>query len=514
MTPHGKTGIDCIATSPLLQNTPRLQTAMSDSAPSTPPTAEKLSFATKLAFGAGDMGPAITANVLAFFLMFFFTNVAGLNAGLAGWVLMIGKVFDAVNDPFVGVMSDRTKSKWGRRLPWLLYGAVPFGVLFFLQWLVPTFSADPGINQWLLFAYYVAIGILFNIFYTIVNLPYTALTPEITQDYNERTNLNTFRFFFSIGGSILSLIVAQIIFAAFKPANAGDCTGDVKQYLALGLVTAIMSTLPLYWCVFGTKRRVLQAERQRLADQTTDEEVIPVRAQIKIALSNKPFLYVIGIYFCSWLAVQMTASIIPYYVINYMKLSNADFTKVMIGVQGTALIMLFVWERVSRRFGKKVVYFLGNGLWIIAQAGLFILQPNQIGLMYVLAVMAGFGVSTAYLIPWSMVPDVIEWDELETGQRREGVFYAFMVLLQKFGLAAGLFLLGQGLAFAGFREKTGCVQPEQPESAIAAIKWAIGPIPTIVLIIGLGLAYLYPITQEKHAEIMLKLHERRHQRDA
>jgi glycoside/pentoside/hexuronide:cation symporter, GPH family len=487
---------------------------MADSPPTNPSDAQPapLSLSTKLAFGAGDMGPAITANVLAFFLMFFFTNVAGLNASLAGWVLMIGKVFDAINDPFVGVMSDRTKNKLGRRLPWILYGAIPFGVLFFLQWIVPQFSADIGINQWMLFAYYVLIGILFNIFYTIVNLPYTALTPEITQDYNERTNLNTFRFFFSIGGSILSLIVAQIIFALFKPANAGDCTGDIKQYLALGLVCAVMSTVPLYWCVFGVKRRVLVMERQRLAAQTsTDEAVIPIRDQIKIALRNRPFLYVIGIYFCSWLAVQMTASIIPYYVINYMKLSNADFTKVMIGVQGTALVMLFIWERISRRFGKKVVYFLGNSIWIIAQAGLFFLQPGQVGLMYVLAMMAGFGVSTAYLIPWSMVPDVIEWDELETGQRREGVFYAFMVLLQKFGLAAGLFLLGQGLSFAGFREKVACVQPEQPASAIDAIKFAIGPIPAIVLMLGLVLAYFYPITKEKHAEIMLQLAERRNQ---
>jgi glycoside/pentoside/hexuronide:cation symporter, GPH family len=253
----------------------------------------------------------------------------------------------------------------------------------------------------------------------------------------------------------------------------------------------------------------LNAERQRLAAQTTIEEVIPFKSQIKIALSNRPFQYVIGIYFCSWLAVQMTASIIPYYVINYMGLSNAAFTQVMIAVQGTALAMLFVWERVSRRYGKKIVYFLGNGIWLIAQLGLFILKPDQIGLMYVLAIMAGFGVSTAYLVPWSMVPDVIEWDELETGQRREGVFYAFMVLLQKFGLAAGLFLLGQGLAFAGFREKTACVMPEQPQSAIDAIRWAIGPIPSIVLVLGVILAYFYPITKEKHEEILLQLHERK-----
>lgn len=476
------------------------------------PKPDKLPFATKLAYGAGDMGPAITANLLAFFLMFFFTNVAGMNAALAGSVLMIGKVFDAINDPIVGVLSDRTKSKWGRRLPWMLYGAIPFGICFFLQWIVPQFSPNPQVNQWWLFAYYVAIGIIFNIFYTVVNLPYTALTPEVTQDYNERTNLNTFRFFFSIGGSILSLLVAQMIFTLVKPATtaaADACTGDTTQYWVLGLVAAIMSTLPIYWCVFGVKQRVLDAERQRLAAQVHLEAPLPLQQQIQIALRNRPFQYVIGIYFCSWLAVQMTASIIPYFVINYMQLSNVQFTQVMIAVQGTALAMLFVWERVSRRYGKKAVYFMGNGCWIIAQFGLFFLKPHQIGLMYVLAIMAGFGVSVAYLVPWSMVPDVIEWDELETGQRREGVFYAFMVLLQKFGLAAGLFLLGQGLAFAGFKEKTGCIMPTQPASAIDAIRLVIGPIPTGILIVGLILAYFYPITQAKHQAILLQLAERK-----
>ena len=97
--------------------------------------------------------------------------------------------------------------------------------------------------------------------------------------------------------------------------------------------------------------------------------------------------------------------------------------------------MLFFWQVVSKKLDKKIVYFMGTGVWIIAQIGLFLLQPGQVTFMFVLAIMAGFGVSVAYLIPWSMVPDVIELDELETGQRREGVFYAFMVLLQKFGLA-------------------------------------------------------------------------------
>jgi GPH family glycoside/pentoside/hexuronide:cation symporter len=123
--------------------------------------------------------------------------------------------------------------------------------------------------------------------------------------------------------------------------------------------------------------------------------------------------------------------------------------------------------------------------------------------------MAGFGVSTAYLIPWSMMPDVIELDELKTGQRREGIFYGFMVLLQKFGLALGLFLVGIALEWSGFKETIpGQAVPIQPASALLAIRLSIGPLPTLCLIIGLVLAYFYPITREVHAQIMLQLKER------
>lgn len=536
----------------------------------TQPTREKLHFTTKLAFGAGDMGPAITANVLVFFLLPFFTNVAGIPAGLAGSILMIGKIADAINDPLVGVMSDRTSSRWGRRLPWMLYGAIPFGILFFLQWIVPRFSENEAVNDWWLFGYYILIGILFNIAYTMVNLPYTALTPELTQDYNERTSLNSFRFAFSIGGSLLSLILAGVIFAAFP--NDG-----IRQYLVLGLITTILSVIPIFWCVLVIQERgkdpILSTSQKRVwglllgaialplllygiiklitgeifipvtvillsllllafaytllfykpeanltdhnaiseRENTNTEASIPLLQQFRIAFSNKPFLYVIGIYLCSWLAVQLTASILLYYVVSWIGLSDAAFTTVALAVQGTALIMLFLWKWVSDRVGKKAVYFMGSAIWIIAQGGLFLLQPGQIGLMYLLAVLAGFGVSVAYLIPWSMIPDVVDLDELNTGQRREGIFYGFMVLLQKFGLAASLFIVGLALEWAGFIERVpGDPIPVQPESALFAIRLAIGPLPTIVLIAGIILAYFYPISKEVHNEILLKLHERKY----
>ncbi|MGB3755065.1 MAG: MFS transporter [Rivularia sp. (in: cyanobacteria)] len=457
---------------------------------------KKLNLKTKLAYGAGDLGPAITANISVFFLLVFFTNVAGIPAGLAGSILMVGKIWDAVNDPFVGVLTDKTESKrWGRRLPWLLYGAIPFGIFFFLQWIVPS------TNVWVLFWYYVIIGVISQVFFTVVNLPYTAMTPELTQDYDERTSLNSIRFAFSIGGSILSLLLARLIFALIDNRQ--------QQYLALAAVCAVISVLGLFWCVWGTRDRVLAFEAKRT--QSEESESIPFREQIKIVFNNKPFLFVIGIYLFSWLGVQITASVIPYFVIYCMKLEESDVPTVMIGVQGTALLMLFVWGALSKRVGKKAVYFMGMFLWIIAATGLFFLQPGQIGLMYVLAVMAGCGVSVAYLVPWSMMPDVIELDELQTGQRREGLFYGFMVLLQKFGLAFGLFLVGIALQSSGFQENVpGQTQlPIQPDAALSAIRIAVGPIPIISLICGLFLTYFYPITREMHAEMLLKLEEKR-----
>ncbi|VEP15925.1 conserved membrane hypothetical protein [Hyella patelloides LEGE 07179] len=533
---------------------------------------EKLNFTTKLAYGSGDMGPAITANILVFFLLYFFTNVAGLPPGMAGSILAIGKIGDAINDPIAGILSDRTRSKWGRRIPWMLFGTIPFGLFFFLQWLVPEFSSDPNVNDWCLFAYYIVIAILFNLAYTAVNLPYTALTPELTQDYNERTNLNSFRFAFSIGGSILSLILATFIFQAYPD-------DPVRQYFVLGLVSSIISMVALLWCIFRIQERgsepilnqqlkkvvgfiviatgsiflglglsqiinsvnginvygilgtltgiqflffgltlirsktefhLCDSEAIKHRNKAQETPSISIKEQLKIAFNNKAFLYVIGIYLCCWLAVQLTASILIYYVVSWMGMEEAAFPTVAIAVQGTALVMLFVWKFVSEKIGKRAVLFIGTAIWIVAEVGLFIIGPGQIRELYILASMAGIGVSVAYLIPWSMIPDVIELDELNTGQRREGIFYSFMVLLQKFGLALALFLVGQALEWSGFiTRQPGEPIPVQPDSALLAIRVAVAPLPTVVLIIGLVLAYFYPITKEVHADILLKLQARK-----
>ena len=174
------------------------------------------------------------------------------------------------------------------------------------------------------------------------------------------------------------------------------------------------------------------------------------------------------------------------------------------------MVMLFFWSSISQRIGKKAVYFLGTIFWIIAQVGLFFLQPGQVGLMYALAVIAGLGISVAYLIPWSMLPDVIELEELRTGQRREGVFYSFVVFVQKICLGIAISIVLQRLGTAGYIKPTLDVPlPIQPDSVLEVIRVSIGPLPAIVLIAGLILAYFYPITREKHAQMLLELRERR-----
>lgn len=456
-----------------------------------------LSFATKLAFGAGDVGPAITANVLVFFLLYFFTEVARLPPGLAGSILLIGKISDGINDPIIGYLSDRTESKrWGRRHSWMFYGALPFGILFFLQWVVPPLG-NPETNPWPLVLYYIAIGILFNLAYTAVNLPYTALTPELTQNYDERTKLNSFRFAFSLGGSILSVLLVIALTALVSNLR--------HQYLWIGFTCAVISTLPIYWCIWGTRRQAMAAEARRLNQPSAVS--VPLLTQLGTAFRNRAFLFVIGIYLCSWLAVQLTAANLKFFVESWLQLSPQDANTAILAVQGTALLMLFVWSALSEKIGKKAVYGMGMGCWILAQVGLFFLQPGQLGWMYGLAILAGVGVSTAYLIPWSMLPDVIELDEWQTGQRREGIFYAFMVLLQKIGLALGLQLVGLALELSGY---VGGAE-QQPDSALLAIRIVVAPLPMVCLLLGLVLAYFYPITKDMHEEILFKLEERRKQ---
>ncbi len=446
----------------------------------------------KLAFGAGDLGPAVATIILSFFQLFFLTTVAGLRPALAGSIVLIVKIWDALNDPLVGWLSDRTRSRFGRRRPWILFGALPFGVIFFLQWIVPPFD-DTG-----KFLYYLVVALLFSIAFTVVNIPYTALTPELTPDYDERTSLTAYRFAFSIGGSVVAGVLHQIIVSHFC-ADPNVCQ-VAEMRLGYMVAAAIWSVgvIPFFiWCFAGTHEQY----------QTSGTYSGPsLLTQVTQAFQNRPYLFVIGIYLCSWLAVQVTASVLAFYITFWMQ--RPDLIPVMLAVvQGSSWIWLFIWNTISAQIGKRAVYMIGMCFWIGVQMVLFFVQPDQVALTVGLGFLAGIGIATAYLIPWSMMPDVIEHEELRTGERNEGVFYGFMVFLQKLGLALGLFLVSLALEWQGFDQHAPI--GHQPASALLAIRVMLGPLPAIVLIIGIVLAAFYPITRATHARTLAKLQERR-----
>ena len=273
--------------------------------------APKLSLPVKLAYGAGDFGAGLTSQFLAFFLLIFLTDVAEMSPGTAGSVLAVGKIWDAVNDPLVGMLSDRTQTRWGRRYPWIFLTAIPFGLSYCFIWIVPSFSLS-----WMAFWYYVAITSVFQVFFTTTNLPYSTLTAEMTQDYDERTSLTSFRLSSSIVGGLSILIAAGLLpVLADQFPNLSFIQTEAQRYIALGIFGGIASIVTIYWCVFGTYGYM--AKKAKAAGKFLGEDDGEAQesffTQLKIVMGNRPFLYVVGIYLFSWLALQIPAAVIPYY---------------------------------------------------------------------------------------------------------------------------------------------------------------------------------------------------------
>ncbi|MEW5988294.1 MAG: MFS transporter [Chloroflexota bacterium] len=449
----------------------------------------KLSVGTKLAFGTGDLGPAIVAGINGFFLNAFLLDVAGLRPGLAGLIFLLVKVWDAVNDPIIGALTDRTRTRWGRRRPWLLFGAVPFGLAYFLHWIVPPLG-DMG-----KFWYYLVVAILLDTAYTAVNVPYTALTPELSHDYDERTSLNTYRFSFSILGGLIAAFTHPIIVSSM----GNVFTGNAVSATVWAVVIVVSNVIAFSFT------RETHFREERPAGPGFIEGLV-------IAFKNQAFIYVTVIYLLSWLCIQFVQTNLLLYV-KYWVGAEEQFGPLVGLVQLSSFIFLLFWARVSQRVGKQRAYYVGMSFWIVVAVVLYFVQPGQMGVLFVLAGLAGVGVATGYLIPWSMLPDVIELDELETGQRREGVFYGFFVFLQKLGISLGLALSNFALEATGYvNQQPGGPLPTQPAAVLTVLRVFVSLVPAVILLASFLVVHRYPITRERHAQITAELERRRQSR--
>lgn len=448
---------------------------------------ETLSFWTKMAYGIGDWGPALVAGINGFFLNVFLLEVAGLRPAAVGTIFLLVKIWDAVNDPLIGQLSDRTQTRWGRRRPWLLFGAVPFGLAFFLSYIVPDISPTG------LFWYYLVIAILLDTGYTAINVPYSALTPELTRDYDERTSLNSFRFGWSILGGLAAILMHSTLVGVWDDPRTG--------YMISAAIWAGVIVLSNVITFFGVKETYFKEENKAPEPGFFEG--------LKIVFANRAFVLVCLIYLASWLAIQFVQNNILLYLTYYF--GSTDIFNVMVLIlQVCAFGFLVLGTFVSARIGKKNTYYIGMGFWIVTSVALFFLAPGQTTLLIIITVITSIGVGTAYLIPWSMVPDVIELDELETGQRREGIFYGFFVFLQKLGLSLALAIANYALELAGYvNPETAGAITVQNDNVVLLLRSFISVVPLVILSVSIVMVYFYPITREKHTEIRMQLAERK-----
>ena len=449
------------------------------------PSTEKLSPLTKLAFGAGDLGPAIVAAINGFYLNAFLLDVAGLRPAVAGTIFLIVKIWDAVNDPLIGALTDRTKTRWGRRRPWLLFAAIPFGLAFFLQWIVPPLS-DFG-----KFWYYLVVALLLDAAYTAVNVPYCALTPELSHDYDERVSLSSYRMSFSILGGVFAAFLHTLIVGAFPNVFTG--------YAVSAAIWAFFITVPNFITFAFTRETHFKEDRPKGPGFFEG---------LSIAFRNRAFVLVTLIYLLSWLSIQFVQTNLFLYV-KYWVGAEGQFGPLVLAVQISAFVFVLIWAQVSRRIGKQSTYYIGMSFWVLVAIVLFFVQPGQMTLLFALAVLAGAGVGIGYLIPWSMLPDVIELDELQTGQRREGVFYGFFVFLQKLGISLGLALSNFILEASGYiNQVPGGAVPVQPPAVLLALRLFVSLAPAVILLISFLAVKHYPITREKHTQMRAELARR------
>ncbi len=449
---------------------------------------KRLGLGTKLAYGTGDLGPAMVSMIKGFFLLNFLINVAGLAPAVAGSVLLLSKIWDAVNDPIVGTLTDRTRTRWGRRRPWLLFGSVPFAIAYVLHFIVPPLSQSG------LFWYYLVVAILLDAGFTAVNVPYAALTPELSDSEQDRTDLNMYRFSFSVLGGLVAAVMYNVV---VNSLNKNDPqAGNLMQGLIIAAVIVISNVI-----VFAfTKEKDFSQQ---------DEEHMPFVQGLTTALSSRPFMYVTAIYMLTWVAIQFVQSLLLFYWRDYVGGAPEAFTAVLFALQGSIFVFILLWGFLSRRLGRQRVFLIGVPVWILGAIGLWFVQPGQTNLVIILSVVAAIGVSLGFLIPWSLLPDVIDEDELRTGKRREGIFYGFFVFLQKLGISIGLFFQGQVLDWAGYIPEVDGVVSAQPESALLAIRVMVSLVPIVLLIISMIVVARYPITREKLVEIQAALKLRR-----
>ena len=458
----------------------------------------RLTTTTKFIFGLGDWGTSAGATARNVFWFVFLTNVVGLSAGLAGGVWLVGRLWDAVNDPLVGSISDRLHSRWGRRRPFLLFGSLPFAFSFFLMFVVPPFESRAA-----LVLYYGLVFLLYDTLYTIVNVPYLALVPELTEEYDERSSLTGWRTAMSFLAQLVTAgafkLLAENVFAPWF--GGGQDALRLGYLLAAGLWAASMA-LPF----------ILLVAVIREPDQKPVTSPIRPVSNFREVFRNKPFRIAALIYLLCFTTGDIILVVFVRYLIDYVRVSPGFDNIVLVVLLTVSLISIPGVLALMRRTNKRTAYLISIGFMVVVLSVAAFIPPGVQSPFLVGAVLAGMGFAAMSIIPWAIVADVIAVDELQTGERRDGLYTGYLVFLRKFGTGVLVFGVGQLLAATGFvSSTTGSAFIEQPQSALNAMRFLVTVVPAIALALSLVLAWRFPLDRDAYEAVRRKLEERRSQ---
>jgi sugar (glycoside-pentoside-hexuronide) transporter len=443
-----------------------------------PPLSERLPIATKAIYGLGDFTiNTVLASLSLVYTSYFLTQVADLRPALAGLVPLVGRIVDAFTDPLMGRISDQTRWRAGRRRPYFLIAALPFGLCFAAMWV-----DLPAASQATRFAYYAAIYSLLAVFMTMLAIPYLALLPEMAVDYDERTALNTFRNV----GSLVGVLVA----VAMRPL-ADACGGGARGFGTAAALVAVLLVLP--WPLI---------HRYTFERRDFRERAVATHwwAELRQVLRHRSFARLTAAYLSGRIAMDLVSALLILYVTYWIGRSQ-DFEIVMGLFLLAVALALPCWLRLARGRDKATIFLIGSLWWMLGGAAFLFATPAwSVWTLSAVAALTAIGYAAVDLMPWAMLGEVIDEDDLATGERREGIYNGIFTFLRKLAGALAVFLALGLLDVLGFQRGG-----EQSETVRQAIRWMTALSPALFLVVGVALLWRYPLTRQAHAEIRARL---------
>ncbi|MEK6796043.1 MAG: glycoside-pentoside-hexuronide (GPH):cation symporter [Spirochaetota bacterium] len=433
----------------------------------------KLPISVKIGFGVCDLGGNMFYTITAFWLMNYLTDTVGLAASLAGISLMLVRVWDAVADPVVGLLSDRTRSRWGRRRPFIFFGSIALFIAMIVMFTAPAFTGQTALFIWATAAY------LFLYFSnTVVSIPYSSLTPELTRDYNERTSLNGFRMSFAVVGTLIGAGTFLPLVGAFGDRRLGH-TVTGALFGAIMLMTALIT--------FASVREQPAKKLKRM----------PAFASYRSALTSGPFLIIVLTWMLATIAVTIISGTLIYYFKYIYSAPDSAINTALIIMLLAAMISIPLWVMIAKKVEKKFCYAAGMALLAAAVIVFYFFgERGGVPFAYVTMGISGFALATHYVFPWSIVPDAIEYDRVKTKQEREGLFYGLWTFVSKLGGAFAGLVMGAVFSLSGYLPNIA-----QSTSAKDGIKLLFGPIAAVFFIAAAVVLLFYPIDSRTYAKL-------------